>query len=52
MIEEVKIKIGKISSLEDKMSIEAEIEVLDGVDGINVNENNGDCYVKFDEDKN
>ena len=51
MIEEVKIKIGKISSLEDKMSIEAEIEVLDGVDGINVNENNGDCYVKFDEDK-
>src|SRR3990167_5352373 len=51
MREEVKIKIGKISSLEDKMSIEAEIEVLDGVDGINVNENNGDCYVKFDEDK-
>jgi len=51
MTKETKIKIGKISSLEDKMSIEAEIEVLDGVDGINVNESNGNCYIKFDEDK-
>jgi len=33
------------------MTIEAEVEVLDGVDGINVNETNGNYYIKFDEDK-
>ena len=51
MTKETRIKIEKISSLEDKMSIEAEVEVLDGVDGINVNEANGNCCIKFDEDK-
>ena len=51
MTKEVRSKIEKISSLEDKISIEAEVEVLDGVDGINVNETNGNCYIKFNEDK-
>lgn len=51
MLQEIRKKIENIKSLEDKMTIEAEIEVLDGVDGINVNESNGNCYIKFDADK-
>ncbi|MEK7658678.1 MAG: sulfite exporter TauE/SafE family protein [Patescibacteria group bacterium] len=51
MTEEIRSKIENLKSVEDKMTIEAEIEVLDGVDGININEANGNCYIKFDEDK-
>jgi len=51
MTKEIRSKIENLKSVEDKLTIEAEIEVLDGVDGINVNETNGNCYIKFDEDK-
>jgi len=51
MLQETRYKIENLKSADDKMTIEAEIEVLDGVDGINVNEANGNCYIKFDEDK-
>src|SRR3989339_496736 len=51
MLKEIKIKIENLRSVEDRMTIEAEFEVLDGVDGINVNETNGNYYIKFDEDK-
>ncbi len=51
MLQEIRKKIENIKSLEEKMTIEAEIEVLDGVDGISINETNGNCYIKFDEDK-
>ena len=51
MLQEIRKKIENIKSLEDKMTIEAEIEVLDGVDGISINETNGNCYIKFDVDK-
>src|SRR3989339_697013 len=51
MLKEIKIKIENLRSVEDRMTIEAEVEVLDGVDGINVNETNGNYYIKFDEDK-
>lgn len=51
MLQEIRKKIENIKSLDNKMTIEAEIEVLDGVDGININESNGNCYIKFDGDK-
>ncbi len=51
MLQEIRKKIENIKSLEDKMTIEAEIEVLDGVEGININGSNGNCYIKFDADK-
>lgn len=51
MTKEIKIKIENLKSADDKMTIEAEIEVLNGVDGININESTGDCYIKFDADK-
>lgn len=51
MEKEAKFKIENINSLDQKISIEAEIEVLDGVDGINVNQENGNCHVRFDDSK-
>ncbi|MEK7080408.1 MAG: sulfite exporter TauE/SafE family protein [Patescibacteria group bacterium] len=51
MTKEIRSKIENLKSAEDKMTIEAEVEVLDGVDGININESNGNCYIKFDGDR-
>lgn len=51
MLQEIKSRIENLSSAEDKMTIEAEIEVLDGVDSININEANGDCHIRFNGDK-
>ena len=51
MIKEIKIEIKNVGSAEDKMFIEAEVEVLDGVDAISVNEKNGNCHIKFQDDK-
>ena len=51
MLKEIKIKIENINSLNDKISIETEIEVLNGVEGVNINGSNGNCFIKFEEDK-
>jgi len=51
MTKEIRSKIENLKSVEDKLTIESEIEVLDGVDGININQENGNCYIKFNEDK-
>ena len=51
MLKESKIKIEDLKSVEDKMTIEAEIEVLDGVDNVSINGTSGNCHIKFDGDK-
>jgi sulfite exporter TauE/SafE/plastocyanin domain-containing protein/copper chaperone CopZ len=51
MLQELKIKIENIKSTKDKLTIEAEIEVLDGVDGVSLNHESGNCHIKFDGDK-
>ncbi|MDP2741645.1 MAG: sulfite exporter TauE/SafE family protein [bacterium] len=51
MLQKIKNKIKNLKSLEEKITIETEIEVLDGVDSINIDEKNGNCYIKFDGEK-
>ena len=51
MLREIKHKIENIKSLEDKITIEAEIEVLNGVDSADIDEASGNCHIKFDGEK-
>ncbi|MBI2054071.1 MAG: sulfite exporter TauE/SafE family protein [Candidatus Staskawiczbacteria bacterium] len=48
MLKELRTKIENLNSSEDRVAIEVEIEVLDGVESININEKNGNCHIRFD----
>jgi len=48
MIKKIKIKIGGIQSQNDKVLVEAEIDVLKGVKNIDVNEKTGESWIEFD----
>lgn len=51
MIKELKFKINGVKSSDDKVIVETEMEVIDGVKEINVSEKDGLCFLKFDDDK-
>jgi len=48
MLKKLKIQIIGIKSINDKIRLETEIDVLEGVKNIEVNEKTGDAEIEFD----
>ena len=49
MLKKLKIQIIGVKSINDKVQIETEIDVLEGIKNIEVNEKTGDAEIEFDD---
>lgn len=49
MQKKINLQIGRVHSLKDKLAIETEIEVLEGVANIQIDETNGNTWIEFDD---
>lgn len=49
MLKQLNLKIENINSLDDKVSLEADLEVKNGVEEVSIDEKSGRIFVRFDE---